>query len=186
MNLKAVVCLLALFFLAGGAARAQDVPKLDVFVGYSYLNLNPTTAGVDNVNLHGGSASAAYNFGRWFGLVGDFGGYQASNIQNSGLDAHIETYLFGPRFSYRNNSRFTPYAQVLLGGAHVGGDFDGAHPSDNGFAMALGGGLDVRLSHRFSVRPVQVEYLQTRFNEISGPSVVQDNLRLSTGLVIHF
>ena len=186
MKLKVVVCLLSLIFVSGKAAVAQDVHKLDVFAGYSYVNLHPATEGVDNVELHGGSASAAYNVNRWFGLVGDFGGYHAGNIQNSGLGVNIETYLFGPRFSYRTSRRLTPFAQILFGGAHVNGDVLGAHPSDNAFAMAVGGGLDVKLSHRFSVRPVQVEYLQTRFNEISGPSVTQDSLRLSTGIVFHF
>jgi hypothetical protein len=38
--------------------------------------------------------------------------------------------------------------------------------SFSSFAMAIGGGVDFKVSHRFSIRPVQVDYLMTHFNEL--------------------
>jgi hypothetical protein len=52
--------------------------------------------------------------------------------------------------------------------------------------MALGGGVDVHVAHHFSVRPVQVDYLLTRFNEFGNGAQNQTNLRVSTGVVFHF
>jgi hypothetical protein len=52
--------------------------------------------------------------------------------------------------------------------------------------MAIGGGVDYRLTNRFSLRPLQVDYLLTRFNEGTPNNQSQNNLRASTGIVIHF
>jgi hypothetical protein len=45
--------------------------------------------------------------------------------------------------------------------------------------MAIGGGVDYRVSHRFSIRPLQVDYLLTRFNELGTGTQNQNNLRVS-------
>src|SRR5215470_19744438 len=98
MKVKLVVCALAVLALFAGSARAQeDRSKVDIFAGYSYLRFNPNTAGVDSFNLHGGSASVAYNANNWLSGVADFGGYHANNILGSGVDGTLYTYLFGPR-----------------------------------------------------------------------------------------
>jgi opacity protein-like surface antigen len=187
MKLKVVVCLLALASLFGATAHAQDVPKFDLFAGYSYVRANPSTTGVDSFNLHGGDASIAYNANHWLSGVADFGGYHANNILGTGVDGTLSTYLFGPRVSYRRFERVTPFGQVLFGVAHLGGDNGlGFSSSNNSFAMTVGGGVDVRVSHRFSLRPIQVDYLLTHFNEFNLGAQNQNNLRVSTGVVFHF
>jgi len=183
MKSKVVVCLLAFLSLTAAATFAQDTPKLDVFVGYSYFRDNPSTSGVPSFNLHGGSASAAYNVNNWLSAVADFGGYHANNILGSGVDGTLSTYLFGPRISYRKHERFTPFAQTLFGVAHSSVSFGS---TSNAFAASFGGGVDMKLSHRFSWRPAQVEYLLTRFPETTTSRETQNNLRVSTGLVFHF
>jgi opacity protein-like surface antigen len=187
MKSKVVVCLLALVSFFGVAAFAQDTPKVDVFAGYSYVRENPATSGIDAFNLHGGSASIAYNANHWLSAVADFGGYHSSDILGTGVDGTLSTYLFGPRISYHRDSRITPFGQVLFGVAHIGGSNGLAFStSNNSFAMAVGGGVDYKISHRFSIRPVQVEYLLTRFNELGLGAENQNNLRVSTGVVFHF
>jgi len=187
MKLKLVVCLLAVASFVGVAAKAQDVPKVDVFAGYSYVRANPSTSGIDSFNLHGGSASIAYNANHWLSGVADFGGYHANNILGSGVDGTLSTYLFGPRISYRHSERFTPFAQVLFGVAHIGGSEGlGFSSSNNSFAMTVGGGVDFKVSQHFSLRPVQVDYLLTHFNEFAQGAQNQNNLRVSTGVVFHF
>jgi len=186
MKLKAVVYLLAFLSFTAAASFAQDVPKLDVFVGYSYVRDNPSTSGVPSFNLHGGSASVAYNANNWLSGVADFGGYHANNILGSGVDGTISTYLFGPRISYRKHERITPFAQALFGVAHATGSGFGVSGSDNAFAASFGGGVDVKLFHRLSWRPAQVEYLLTRFPETTSSRETQNNLRVSTGVVFHF
>jgi len=187
MKLKLVVCALAVLALFAGSARAQeDRSKVDIFAGYSYLRFNPSSSGVDSFNLHGGSASVAYNVNNWLSGVADFGGYHNGNILNTGLDGTLSTYLFGPRVSYRHYSRITPFGQVLFGVAHVGANFGGTSGSDNAFAMTVGGGVDVGVSKHFAIRPVQVDYLLTRFNEGANNAQSQNNLRVSTGIVFRF
>jgi len=185
MKLKVVVCLVA-FFSFTGAAFAQEGPRFDVFAGYSYVRDNPSTSGVNGFNLHGGSASLAYNVNSWLSGVADFGGYHANNILGSGVDGTISTYLFGPRFSYRRHVRFTPFAQTLFGVAHASGSGFGISGTNNAFAASFGGGVDLKLTRRFSLRPAQVEYLLTRFPETTNSRETQNNLRVSTGVLFHF
>jgi len=119
MKLKVVVCLLAFVWLFGAAAQAQDVSKFDVFAGYSYVRANPATSGIDSFSMNGGGASLAYNANNWLSAVADFGGYHTNNILGTGIDGTLSTYLFGPRISYRHDSRITPFGQVLFGVASV-------------------------------------------------------------------
>ena len=187
MKWKVVVYLMAFVSLFGAATYAQDVPKFDVFAGYSYIRENPATSGIDSFSMNGGSASLAYNATPWLSAVADFGGYHTNNILGTGIDGTLSTYLFGPRISYRRHSRLTPFGQVLFGVAHIGGDSGLAFSSsNNSFAMAIGGGVDFKVSHRLSVRPLQVDYLMTRFNELGLGAQSQNNLRVSTGVVFHF
>jgi opacity protein-like surface antigen len=98
--------------------------------------------------------------------------------------------LFGPRFNWRH-SRFNPYVQALFGGQRFSNGFDPAATdprlgtSQNNFAAAFGGGLNITVSNHFAVRPFQVEYLTTQFSP--GPAnlnYTQNNLRYSAGVVL--
>jgi opacity protein-like surface antigen len=190
MKLRVVVSLLGFASLFGMTAQAQDKRKtIDVFAGYSYVRANPSTSGSNSFGLNGGSASVAYNFNNWLSGVADFGGYHSTLGQVSGLEGTLSTYLFGPRVSYHRFGRVTPFGEVLFGVAH---DVTGANGlntanSRNAFAMTVGGGVDYRVSSRFSIRPLKVDYLLTRFNEFNNPSArSQNNLRVSTGIVFRF
>jgi len=57
----------------------------------------------------------------------------------------------------------------------------------NAFSTALGGGFDFRINHHFSLRPLELDYLLSRFPETAtGGRDTQNNLRVSTGIVFHF
>jgi outer membrane immunogenic protein len=187
MKLRMVVSVFAFICLCSGIAQAQETPKVDVFAGYSYVRDNPGPTSGDSFSLNGGSASVTYHIKDWVSAVADFGGYHNGNILGTGVDGTLSTYLFGPRVSYRSYRHFTPFAEALFGGAHEGASLTGgASGSQNAFAMAIGGGLDYRINSRFSLRPLQVDYLLTRFAEGTPNRQTQNNLRASTGLVIHF
>jgi opacity protein-like surface antigen len=95
------------------------------------------------------------------------------------VTGHEWEVLFGPRLSIPVGN-FTPFAEAMIGLAHVhnGGDFPSS--ANTSFAAAIGGGLDYRLIKFLAVR-LEADYLQTRFY-----STTQDNLRLSTGVVFRF
>lgn len=158
---KAGLLVLGLSLLAI-PSRAQT-PAAEVSVGYSYFRLG----GSNGVNLNGASSSLAYNFNNWVGGVADFGVYRGS-----ALGENVYSFLFGPRFSYRVKSHITPFAQALLGGAHV----TGTTP----FAWSFGGGVDYGLTDNISVRP-QVDYIGLRAN-----GTTTNCVRVSGGVVFRF
>jgi len=76
-------------------------------------------------------------------------------------------------------------SQLTLAGCTVGCT---SLAGDDAFAMTAGGGLDIRASRHFAIRLIQAEYLMTRFPAVvaTEDNVTQNNLRLSTGIVIRF
>lgn len=180
-------CLFGLVLLLAMTASAQGTSKADVFLGYSYVRANPgASTGLSGVNLNGGSANVAFNPSRSFGIVADFGGYHSGNLGGSGVSGTFYTYLFGPRFSYRGNDRITPFAQILFGGAHGSASFGTTTSGVNTFAMSAGGGLDVKVAQHVGIRPVQIEYLMTRFDLTGAGRSAQNNLRYSAGIVFRW
>jgi hypothetical protein len=158
--------LLGLLFLLSFSTKAQD--QVEVFGGYSYMR----TDNSPSANRNGWEFSGQYKFADWLGAVADFDGHYGSPV---GVSSSVHTFLFGPQVSWP--SRVSPFAHVLLGGAHVSaGGF-----TDASFSAAIGGGIDARLVHGIYWRVFQGDYLMTRF---SGNR--QDNARLSTGIVLRF
>src|SRR2546427_10153985 len=96
-------------FLFALPSRAQSV---DASIGYSYFRLG----GSGGINQNGVSGSVAYKPNRWGGIVGDFGGYHAPP---GGVCLNTYTYLFGPGRAFRGAPKFTPFAEVLVGGVRV-------------------------------------------------------------------
>ena len=158
--------LLGILFVASIPAVAQD--KLEVFGGYSYMRFRPSP----DFNLNGWEASAQYKFKDWLGGVADFDGHYGSPF---GVSTSVHSFLFGPQVSLP--SRVSPFAHVLLGGAH----FSAAGVGDTAFSMAIGGGMDYEIKQGMSWRIIQGDYLLTRFF-----SQTQNNGRLSTGVIFRF
>ena len=181
-------------------------PKVELFLGYSYLQAVPKLAdGNRLVWLNGGSTSIAFNFNRYLGLVGDFGGFGDTQLRLNGAanpsivqdsSGSVYTYLAGPRLSYRGHGRITPFAQALFGGIHAsevtlssGCTAAGCTPlpAENTFAMTAGGGLDIKVHQHFAIRIIQAEYLMTRFDNLTtGAAATQNDMRLSSGIVFRF
>jgi opacity protein-like surface antigen len=191
------------------AQSAAPAPKVELFLGYSRFaaatNPSTGTAGNRMVDLNGGSAALTFNLNRYLGLVADVSAYRNTQLQLTGTGANQPrtvpangnafTYLFGPRLSFRNDTRFTPFVHVLAGGVHASavtatncvGPTCTPLPAQNAFAMTAGGGLDIRLFQHLSLRPIQAEYMMTRFASIlDGTKTTQNDLRLASGLVFTF
>jgi len=188
------------------ASYRQGAPKVELFVGYSYLRAMPDlSSGNRIVYLNGGSTSVAYNLNRYLGLVGDFGGFNDTRLllRGAGLSPSVNaqvvggsvfSYLGGPRLSFRNHSKLTPFAQALFGGVHASEiTLSGCTgsctylPAENTFAMTAGGGLDLKVHRHLAIRIVQAEYMMTNFeNRDTGKSAMQNDMRLSSGIVFRF
>jgi hypothetical protein len=141
-------------------AKAQ---KVEIFGGYQFTHLQPA------FNANGWNASVTGNFKHILGITGDFSGAYEKNV-------NIYTYTVGPVLSARLPV-VQPFVHALFGGitASNGG-------SRSGFAMLVGGGIDLGLRKGIGFRIVQADWLSTRF---SGDTRNR-NARVSTGIVIKF
>ena len=180
-------------------AGATDIPRYEAFLGYTYVRANQfnqnTGLGqeIGGFDMNGGSAQFIYNFNKQFSGVADIGAVTKQNVGIINADNTTTFYMFGPRYSYRSESRFTPYVQIVFGGAtrslsrqldvFTGANipvfpvvtpqslFPGANTeitaqvsaTQTAFAMAVGGGLDWKIAKRISFRPIAVDYVLTRF-----------------------
>ena len=152
-------------------AHAQDTPVADLAVGYGFIEVPQGFTFM----MHGGNGAVAVNANNWLGFVGDFGAYHA----HPGVSLTTETYTFGPRFSYRALDRFTPFAQLLLGGQHASAVTTGFTNASNALAIGVGAGFDVALDRRgrFALRP-QIEYFG-----FHAKGTTTTTARLSIGIV---
>jgi opacity protein-like surface antigen len=179
MQMRKFLLLISVMCLLPLAAQAQETPKVEVFGGYSYLR---SYAGGESAGANGWNASVTVKAKKWLGLVSDFSGYYNSyDVRDAGVNlrisGHVHSFLFGPRVSVRAG-KATPFAHALFGGAHDSARWSGGAFRDNAFGMALGGGLDLKVTDRVAVRVVQADYYMTRIADAT-----QNSLRVSTGLV---
>ena len=177
--------ILIAMLLFAGLATAQVPTSGNVFFGYSYLNSDLNSG----ANLNGWEASVEGKIIPFLGVVADFDSHYGSQnfsdcgvvpigIVCSSVNASVteHNYLFGPRVSV-SLGKFRPFAEALFGAGHVNAGLGG---SDTSFATGLGGGLDYKIIKPIAWR-FQGDYVQTRFF-----GATQNNVRLSTGIVVRF
>jgi opacity protein-like surface antigen len=182
---------IALFVLAVATAPAgaqQDMGRaspIELYAGYDYIRFNinasPTVLQPpsETFNANGGGGQFVYNVNNWLGVLGDVSGYWATNSIKSGA---AMPYLFGPRANL-HRGKITPFAQVIVGGILTSGGIQ-TFGWQNHFAMAVGGGLDVRVSRHISLRPLEAEYFLTKIPD--GLNNRQNNFRAGAGIAFRF
>jgi opacity protein-like surface antigen len=209
------LAILAAFALVASLSvnAQQSHPRLEVFGGYSYFNTDPNGDLISASNLadrygrHGFALSAAGNISRIFGLVADLS-YNAKAVKLLEMDpakthASTFTFLFGPRASLRT-SKTTLFAHTLIGGMRmkvacdeckdvpviIGDGSPMVGPRElarTNVALAIGGGLDVKVSKRISIRAFQLDYLPSRAEfRARGVKDWTHNFRVETGVVVNF
>jgi opacity protein-like surface antigen len=242
MNCRHISLCLGLVLVAMSSAVAQEVPRAEVYLGYSFVRVAPPEH-VNAFNSNGGLGSFQYNFNKNLGVLAEFGGNTNGQISIGGVlvpctgggctgatssvrfpgDQTQFSYLFGPRFFMHKTSRISPFFNFLFGGIHNSRSFSVSNSlipagfvpprgatfepgstsskfrsTQNAFAMAVGGGIDVKLFSGLSVRPIELEYLPSHFspfnvvlsNTAAPPNINntrwQHNLRYSAGVTMHF
>ena len=201
----------AISLLLSMTAWAQEFPRAEVGFDYSYVRYAPNVPGSKGHSFNGGGGSLVFNINQYLGIKADLQGY-GSTTSNfvlapgpnfpTGASANVQgnlfTYMFGPQIKV-HSPHFQPFVHLLFGGAHsnvyanafkticVPGSlvcsFSTA-PSNNAFAMAFGGGIDIPIGHVVAIRPAQVDYLYTRFTNRFNNSN-QNNFRYSGGIVFN-
>jgi hypothetical protein len=122
---------------------AQDVPQFEISAGGTFLR-DPS-----NQNRYGWIGSFSTNVNKWFAVKGEVGGYY-TGFQ----DDNIHTFSAGPQFTLRRDgSRVQPWAHFLLGAQKDHEfQFPGVFVPKTRLSTTTGGGLDVSLNSRISLR----------------------------------
>ena len=171
------------------------------------ISFGPTASITANYAApRGFETSVIRNFSKHLGIKGDFSAhlYNESGrgpvtscnptcttvTQDNQFKTRLYNFLGGPEFKARNSTRFTPFAYALAGVAHTSATFTTPGPtlnlllkkSDNSFAMALGGGFDIRATKRVSFRGT-MDYNPVFVHDST--SGTRDLVRISLGLLFH-
>jgi opacity protein-like surface antigen len=178
------------------AAAAQDVPRAEVFTGFTYTRVN-SASNVPAFSANGGGGQFVMNLGKWFGAVADIGAVHNGNIGGYHLDTTLTNFLFGPRIPIRVSNRITPYFQTLFGGVYGSTSVGVTVPpgtvvlpptvtpanstaatnaanaialrasaQQTAFAMTVGGGLDIKINKVVSFRPIGLDYYMMRLQNL--------------------
>jgi hypothetical protein len=197
-----IAVLVVVVLSAGLLAAQEETPVVEVFGGFAAAriddNQGPTERHITNL---GWDLSTNANFSRYFGLVADLGQYYGTHrlppftaltcptcpmTTPSPFQASTKflTFMGGPQLSFRWRT-FTPFVRGMIGVANEHGHLVPTPPGGDfsttlvGLAEALGGGLDVTLTHRVGLR-FQADYLHNGF-EAGHPA--ENNIRFATGVI---
>lgn len=127
------------------------------------------------------------------GLEANVTGTHASAASTSGVGLTLVTATFGPTYIWKlpmhhaDKRQWSLFGESLVGVANgldsVFPKAGGAQTSANSMALEMGGGADLLLSRRVSLRLIQADWLWTQLP--NGTSNVQNNLQLGFGVVFH-
>jgi outer membrane immunogenic protein len=171
-------------------AAAQKPLRGELALDYTYVRANAPPGGCGCFNMNGGSISFAWPLGSKFAVVGDATFDEAATISKDSLDLVLQTYTGGIRFRpHFRTSPLSPFGQVMVGVAHASGSLVDSSQytvpnAGAAFAANVGAGIDLRASRRISIRLFEGDYLVTTFQ--NGDNDHQNNIRVSSGLVLHF
>ena len=207
--------LLAATLLSGTVAFAQEeTQRVEAFGEYSYLRFNPTLPHLNNRSFNGGGGGAQFNLTRYIGIKGELMGYGSTSFTTTvtapivtprgtiptgtfNSQGNMFTYLFGPVVKVPL-SRITPFGELLFGGSNsngyanlsksiiAGGGTINASGTQHPFTMAFGGGLDVHINHNFSIRPIELDWILTRYTNPFTSTNNQNSFRYTAGFVYRF
>jgi hypothetical protein len=169
--------LLLTLLLSAPLLHAQEVPRFDVFGGFSYLRFDATTIGyADYTNLYGWNGGATGYIKPSFGVAIDLSGHYGSQMS-------AYHFMIGPQYTLRRD-KSKVYVHALIGKAQNRVNI--VQPTRNGFesvgrSFGAGGGFDYDWSSRISIRVFQADFFHSNTFGTS-----QNDVRVSTGVVYHF
>ena len=175
---------------AGAQARGPDMPSSNVPVAFRWTateaNSPPGSCGC--FRLYGGAADVAVQLRAGISAVVEVAGNHVGLVPATNRGLSTITLLAGPRYTAGLGHGQRLFVQGLFGAVR-GFDAEFRRGSDaidtaTAFGSALGAAYEVPLTQRFSLRAVQVEYVQT--NLPNGSDNRQRNVRFGAGVVVRF
>ena len=164
-------------------AKAQN-HSLDIGGTYTYVRTN-LLPDCDCFSTNGGSGQVQFRLTSHLSLLGDITVTHSAGVTVNQYDLTQTIFAGGVRyFPTSGYLKIQPFGDVLLGGAHAGGTLSPANTGygrSTTFAFQTGGGVQYPLSRRWTLMPIQAEYLLTNFG--NGADNRQNDLRLSVGVL---
>src|SRR6266404_1747258 len=214
MRFRNTIMFAALLLSSTVAFAQEETQRVELFGEYSYLRFNPTIPRLNNRSFNGGGGGATFNINRYLGIKGELMGYGSTSFTTTvsapivtpkgtvpagtfNSQGNMFTYLFGPVVKLPL-SRITPFGELLFGGSNsngyanlskaiiAGGGTISATGTQHPFTMAFGGGLDVHINHNFSIRPIELDWVLTRYTNPLTNTNNQNSFRYTAGFVYRF
>jgi hypothetical protein len=196
--MRKIATLLVLGLFSLPASAQGNYPRAELFGGFSFGSIEVVGPVINSPELAqalGFQAAATLNVTEAFGIVAEVGGLWGdlqsrtfSGGTGGGTFRRFQV-LAGPRFTRRTN-RIVVFVHALPGFAQqrdtrMSTSFffppSTTISTSNGFALALGGGIDVKAGRHLSIRAVQVDYLPMR---VEGDW--RNSVRVGVGVVLKF
>jgi hypothetical protein len=181
------ITLAVLFCLACTGAHAQSLPtatrlSLDVSAGFTSIRANEGPGLCGCFFLNGGSGELAITNSRNTSFLINFARTTQNNINDINQNLILYNLLEGARYTLHRERRIAPFGEVLVGISHTASNYE-YYKSTNAPALLFGGGVDINLGHRISVRPVDAGWLFTTHR--NAQNNFQNQLRMSASIVFH-
>jgi len=176
ISLAFAICLLGSL----AAAQVTVQPKVEAYAGYSWYHPNGYVDVGKVSDIPGGfDLSATYYFPQAhnLGIVADGSDHFKSSNQNVGF------LLGGLQYKFHNN-QFSPFVRVLVGIDHISPHLLASEWKP---VVGGGGGFDLTITNKFSIRIAQADYLWTYYNPqiFTNQSHNWNSVRLSAGFLFN-
>ncbi len=188
--LGCAVCYLGTFAFAQNACRPED----EIFGGYAALIPN----GWGDLDYKVNNIPSAFDASNTFyfpgvpniGVVVDgsghfHGGTTPPNLANGSNNSTAAGYALGGfQYKYHTNT-VSPFVRVFVGGANISPDCCGG--TQWNLAAGAGGGLDLSVNSRFSIRLAQVDYIYSNYNHryVTDHPTQWNSVRVAGGVVFN-
>jgi len=181
--LSVVLLLVATPVLAQDQAP-PPVPRFDVYVGpVAARTLGDSTQNLGPWVQGGGlMLSFGWNFTRALALVVDDVRFSVESSAYYGRHVNY-SILAGPRVRFNTSSRLNPFGQMLVGASQGAVQATPAGPVgwQTLAQIGVGGGLDLRMNNRLSLRLAQLD-----IRHVFGNPGAYSGMSFSAGVVIRF
>ncbi|MGA7913588.1 MAG: hypothetical protein WCA00_00025 [Candidatus Acidiferrales bacterium] len=187
--MRLLVLTTLLLLAAVPAALAQDSHGGDAALTYHWVRSNTSAGECGCFDLNGGGLSGSWEFHPRFAAVAEISAENATGALATKKSLTLVSYLAGARYWLpqpwpSGTHSPQPFAQVLLGAVHAGGGIAGTGDGAYSFATRIGGGLDLPMNSRFSLRLIQIDYYLT--HSVNATNNHQNNLLVAAGIVFRW
>jgi len=181
---EGLLSIITLCLWAAMPTHAQDkLPEGELFGGYSFSSSIQNYS--ETVSTNGWGVDLFGRLYKHLGIVADLRGqYGRANYGSTDFAEH--DFLFGGRLGW-GEGKLYGFVDGLAGIAHYNAydlpykTFYLHYPADTSFAMAFGGGLDVKVGKKVAIRVAKVDFMPVRTRPYWTRSI-----RVQTGIVLRF